>query len=281
MAEAESLTYAFLRAHPAEAAQVLEALPAAETTALLARTPVRLAVPVLAAMAPAAAARLLDALDDERAMALLAALGAQPAVALLRHVGEPRRSRLIAGLPAGVALVARLLLGYPEGAVGAWADPEVLVLAPGVRAGEALERVRASGVRAEVIFVAAPGARLEGLVPLATLLRAPEPASLDALMHRADALLAAHTPLAGAAAHPGWRDASALPVVDAGDRPLGILTRDALARASERAAPEAPEGEAASLPGMLARGYWDALSAALEAAITLLPAARPVGGRRS
>lgn len=280
MADAESLTHAFLRAHPAEAARVLEPLPAAEVAALFARTPARLGAPVLAAMLPAAAARSLAALDDERAMALLAALGAQPAAAALRHVPEPRRARLLAGLPGGIAFASQLLLGYPEETVAAWVDADVLVLAAGTSAAEALERARARAASVEAVFVAGTGGRLEGQVPLGALLRAAGTASLDTLMSRSEALLAAQTPLAAAAAHPGWRRASALPVVEASDRLLGVLTRDALERALERPQAAARRESAESLPGMLAAGYWDSLAAVIEAAVALLPRTRPVGRQR-
>jgi len=280
MADAESLTHAFLRAHPAEAARVLEPLPAAEVAALFARTPARLGAPVLAAMLPAAAARSLAALDDERAMALLAALGAQPAAAALRHVPEPRRARLLAGLPGGIAFASQLLLGYPEETVAAWVDADVLVLAAGTSAAEALERARARGASIEAVFVAGAGGRLEGQAPLGALLRAPATATLDSLMSRTETLLAAQTPLAAAAAHPGWRRASALPVVEADDRLLGVLTRDALERALERPEAAARRESAESLPGMLAAGYWDALAAVIEAAVALLPRTRPIGRQR-
>src|SRR5688500_19860666 len=67
------LAYAFMRSHPAEAAQVIEGIAPDEAAALFAAAPAHLGAAVLAAMLPAAAARVVDALEDERAMALLAA----------------------------------------------------------------------------------------------------------------------------------------------------------------------------------------------------------------
>ncbi len=278
MADAESLTYAFMRAHPAEAAQVLEAVVAAEAAALLARAPAHTGAGVLAAMLPASAARAVAALDDERATELVGALGAQSAVALLRHIGEPRRSQLIAGLPTAAALASRLLLGYPEDSVGAWADPHVVAAAPETPASDALERVRGTDSAHEGVFVVDAGQRLLGWLPLALLLRAPQGTALEALMSRPDAVLAASTPLAGAAAHPGWRRSSLLPVVEPGDRLLGALTRDALERALGRAPGRSSAAGEDTLLGLLARSYWDGLSGIAEAAATLLPPARRVSG---
>ena len=271
------LAYAFMRSHPAEAARVIEGVAPSEAAALFAAAPVRLGAAVLAAMLPAAAARVVDALEDERAMALLAALRAQAAVLVLRHIEEPRRGRLIAGLPTASALASRLLLGYPEDSVGAWADPHVLAFSGETRAAAAFERVRGAEGSAERLFVVAAGQRLAGWLTLERLLRAPEGSPLDALISRTDAVLAAHTPLSGALHHPGWLEHSVLPVVEADGRLLGLLTSDALARALGRSAPRAAPDEPQSLAGVLAAGGWTAVSGMVEAAVLLLPSVPPIG----
>ena len=279
MADPEVLSLAFMRAHPPEAARVLETVSPLDAAELLGRSPARLAAPVLASMLPNAAARALAGLDDERALAVLGELGTQPLVAVLRHVAEPRRARLIAGLPTAAALASQLLLGYVEDSVGAWTDPDVLAMPGTARAGEALERVRRVHAAVARVFVTSGKGTLEGWVPLPVLLRAPEGASLASIMLRTDAVLSAQAPLAGAATHPGWERASILPVVGADERLVGVLSRDALTRALGRAshAQRAAPGE--TLVEMLARGYWDALSGGTEAMATLLPPVRPVGRR--
>jgi magnesium transporter len=277
MADAERLSHAFMRAHPAQAARVLEAVVPAEAAALLARVPARLGAPVLAAMLPNAAARALSGLQDEHALALLGELATQPVVAVMRHVPEPRRARLIAGLPTAAALASQLLLGYPEDAIGAWTDPDVLALPGTTRAAEALERVRHMEGIVQRVFVTSGDRRLEGWVPLPALLRASAGAALASIMSRPDGVLTAQTPLAGAVGHPGWERSSLLPVVESGGRLVGVLTRDALARASRRVSRPAPAAEAGSLAGMLTRSYWDALSGGAEAMATLLPRVGPIG----
>jgi len=276
MADAESLTLAFVEAHPADAARVLETLPAAESAALFARVPPRLGAPVLAAMLPPTAARTVLSLEDERAMGLLSALGAQAAVAVLRHVSEPRRTTLIDGLPTAAAVASRMLLGYPEDTVGAWTDTDVVTLAPEVRVGDALARVRVARDDASVVHVVGPDERLLGIVDLVALVRAPESADVGHLMRRADAVVAAVAPLAGAASHRGWERASILPVVERGDRLIGVLRRGTLMRALARTTLQPADAGAAGLAETLARGYWDALSGVISAAVGLLPRARPV-----
>ena len=109
---------------------------------------------------------------------------AQTAVALLRHIPDPRRTRLIAGLPTVAALASRVLLGFPEDAVGAWADPEVIALAPTTSATQALQRVRQgqeTGV--ERILVVDAQRKMLGDVSLEALLHAPGAMTVAVLMH--------------------------------------------------------------------------------------------------
>jgi magnesium transporter len=279
MAYAEALSLAFMRAHPAEAARVLESLAPAQAAELLARAPARLAAPVLASMRPNAAARALAGLADEPVLGLLGELGTQPVVAILRHVAEPRRSRLISGLRTAAALASKLLLGYVEDSVGAWTDPDVLALPGTTRATEALERVRQIEATVQRVFVTASDGRLEGWVPLPALLRASETATLASIMHRPEAVIPAQTPLAGAVRHPGWEQASLLPVLESGERLVGVLTRDALTRALGRSARPSRAAQGETLAGMLALGYWDALSGGAEAMVTLLPQVKQVGAK--
>ena len=276
MADAQSLTFAFMRAHPSQAARVLESITAADAASLFERVPARLAASVLTAMLPTAAARSLAPLDDERAMELLGALGVQPAVALLRHVAEPRRTRLISGLPAAAAFASRALLGYDEGTVGAWTDPDVIALTAESRVRDALERVRGTQAFADTIFVVDGEQSLVGEVTPAELLRAAGDALLGAVATRPESVLAVHTPLASALLHPGWRECSALAVVHQGSRLVGVLTRSALASAHERAGSASSGDSVETLGGILARSYWEAFSGLLQAAITLLPAVTPV-----
>ena len=274
MADPDTLSLAFMRAHPVEAARVLEAVDPAQAAELLAQVPARLAAPVFAAMLPNAAARSLGQLQDEQALALLGSLGTQPLVAALRHVPEKRRAQLIEGLPTASALASRLMLGYMEDSVGAWADLDVLALPGATRASEARERVRHFETNVPHVLVTGPDRFLEGWVPLAALLRAADAVSLASIMMQPEARLSARTPLSGAIAHPGWQHASALPVVESGGRLVGILTRDALARALRPSRIQPAD----TLAGLLARGYWDALSGFAEAMATLLPEVPPVAG---
>ena len=268
------LSLAFMRAHPAQAARVLDALAPAAAAALFARAPARLGAEVLAAMLPHRAASCLAALDEPRTLELLAAMGTQPAVALLRALPDSQRQRLITGLPTAAALASTLLLGYADDSLGAAADPDVLMLGAETRAADALAQVRAAPPAHPLVFVADAERRLAGMVDLAALLHAPEAARLSTLMRAPAHVLAANASLASAAAHPGWTEASLLPVLAPDQRLVGVFTRDALQRALQRAAVQDTDAGAAitGLPRLLARGYWQTVSGLIDGVLTLLPA---------
>lgn len=272
MPDPQALTHAFLADHPAEAARVVETLPVADAAALLATIPARIGAPVMRAMLATAASRLLEALADSQALALLAAAGTQSAVSMLRHVPEPRRTRLIGGLPTVAALASRLLLGFPEDAVGAWCDPEVIALAPATRAADAIERLRQGHERgADRILCVDAERKLAGEVRLEALLHAPPGASLATLMRPVPASLPAMMPIAAAAALRAWEQSSTLPVVDHGGALVGVLRRTMLARALRERSRQRAADSARSVTSIVAGGYWNVVAGLAAAALAILP----------
>lgn len=281
MAEAERLTLAYVEAHPADAARVLERLPTPQASAFFAALPARALAPAFGAMLPIAAGRILAELPDEHTVALLSALGTQPALSVLRHVPEARRAKLVAELPTVTAVASRLLLGYPDDSVGAWTDPEVVALPADAAIEDALLRVRAMpGTRVEEIYTVGMGERLMGSVEIATLLRAPTHAALETIARKPAAVLPAASPLAGAATHRGWQHAAGLPVVEANERLIGVLRRATLMRALARNRSPSAQTETLEVLGVIANGYWQAIAGLVGAAAAALPAVKPVGGPR-
>lgn len=273
-----TLSLAFMQAHPVQAARVLEALPATASASVFERAPARIGAGVMAAMLPRQASRCVAELSDARALELLVAMNMQATVSMLRYLPRERRNQLVASLPAASALASTVLLGFDEESVGAWADPSVIILPTGARAGDALDRVRQTEVNHPAVFVTDDARRLLGLVPLPALLRAPEAATLGTLMQRAPAVLMALAPLASAPDHPGWALAWALPVVESGERLVGVLTHDAMARALQRnQAPEVLGAEPdAGLPSMVVRSCWQTIVGLVGACLPLMPSVPPV-----
>jgi magnesium transporter len=276
VADAEDLTLAYLVGHPAEAARVLETLPSAASAALLARVPARIGGPVMEALSPSAAAGHLVALEAESAIALLVMVRIQAAAAALRLVPEPRRAALLNGMPTPRAVACRVLLGYPNASVGAWADLDINALGPDARAGEVITRLGEQSDEdiADGVYVADPEGHLMGIVPLAALFRAPAHLRLQGLMRPPPATLPAAMPVTAALRVRAWDERLSLPVTDNRGRLVGRARRALLARAI--AQPGGRE-ERDTLIGVLALTYWGVVSGLLAAAVSLLPSRAPVG----
>lgn len=277
MTDTDSLTLAFITAHPAEAARVLERINVNDAAALIERVPARASAPVLAAMLPSAAARMVALLDFETAASQLGAAGTLAVVTILRQMPEPARSRLVSGLPTTVAMASRLLLRYPDHTVGAWVDPNIIVLSEETTVSDAIARVSA-GNEQEVdhVFAVDRAQNLVGVIGLSRLLQLPGTLTLAGNVRKAGALLNAGSPITAVAKRRGWDKASALPVVDRDGRLIGVLWRGVLDRALVRdALPEAAQ-YGAPLPAVLAQAYWNAFSILADATVSVLPRARPI-----
>lgn len=273
MASSEELSYAYLDAHPAEAARVLEHLASQDCAAFLAATPVRLAAPVLRQMLPLIAARCLERLDDAAASALLNALQPQVGAAVLRHLPEPRHAPLLAQLSTTAAIAFRLLLSYSADTVGGWMDPHALALPSDVPVRDAIERVRQTehGFGGD-LYVLDRNQQLRGIVELAGLLRANSTDPVSRVMHAAECSLPARAPLAAVRDHYGWNGYRVLPVVERGNRFVGTLAYGDLIRALARDAQARGTPTPAAFAG-LARTYWRSVSGMMEAVIQIVPVA--------
>jgi len=272
MSSREALSYAFIESHPADAARVLERLAPASAAALLLSAPLRLSSPVLRQMLPLAGAHCLEQLDDTVVAGLLQGMGAQAAVAQLRYFDTERRKRLLVQLPTALTIAYEVLLSYSDDSVGAWMDPRVLALPADMTVGESLERVRSSAdTLVDDPYVIDRDQCLLGYVGLADLLRAGNSTTLVRLVRPSVHRLPAQSQLGGVREHQGWRDTSTLPVVEKGERLVGMLTHSAMQRAlttgSNTQIQNSMEG---TLVG-IASAYWFGVSSLVQALIGLLP----------
>ena len=275
MASTDDLSFAYLEAHPIDAARVLERIAPQNVAALLEEVPARIAAPVLRAMLPLHVARCVEPLGDDQISGLMRALGPQAGVAVLHYVPDVRRMALLAQMPTALALACRLLLGYPEDSVGAWMDPRALALPGDTTAAAALQQLRETDGDGDAsLFVLGPGQRLLGVAALPDVLRAPDDTPLTKVMRKITGTLPARAPIRAVEGHAGWANTQRLPVVEREDRFVGALDRAVLARALLRAQRTPHEGydDAAA---RLAGSYWSGVSSLIQFFVALLPVTRP------
>jgi magnesium transporter len=272
MAELDTLTHAYFRAHPADAARELERRSSDETAAVLLSVPVRLAAPVFGAMLPYLAARCLRHIDMPTASRLLMQVGVPAAAAVLRHLPQEQRTLVLEALPATTALATRALLRYAEDSVGALVDSEIVAMPPTGTVADALAAVREARVNANApVYVVDAMRRPLGEVPLATLLRAESQQALSELMRNVSATLPALTSIAAADQHRMWASTDVAPVVERGGALIGVIERRTL-HSVQRLRARSTAVSADTLPSLMMIGYWEAVAGLIEALLARQPA---------
>jgi magnesium transporter len=277
MADAESLTLAFVTAHPAEAARILERLNPVDAAALFEHLPARAGAPVLTAMLPSAASHVITSLAMPTALSLLSGTGTQTTVAILRQIPDATRNQLVDGLPTTVAMASRLLLYYPDDSVGAWIDPDIVIFPLETTVDEAIARV-AGGKEPQVeqVFTVDREQRLTGVVNVHELLRASATTMLSIIARKPQTVLSASATISGIARRRGWQQAPTIPVTDRSGQLIGVLRRSALDRAMARGNRSAQPEPDQPLGAMLATRYWNAFAVLADAAVSALPRAKPI-----
>lgn len=271
----QQLALRVLAAHPREAAQVTERLPAESVAGLLGATSPKDGAHVLAQMPALVAGRVLVALPVERAAALLTELPVDLGVLFLRGLAPELRDPILGALPRGRARALRSLLGFAEGTAGALMDPEVLALPEDLTAREAVERVRESPHAARYnVYIVDREQHLVGVINQRELLLASPDATLSSFMTRRVHRLSAQADRVAVVSHPAWRAVHSLPVVDRGGIYLGTIRYRAF-RELEEALREKRAGSS-----LTAQALGDLLRTGASAVLEMFATPAAEGGSR-
>jgi len=224
-----------------EWAGVLPRLDAAEIALLLQWLPDAVVPRLLAELDPPEAAAILRTLALPAAADLLEAMAPDDATDVLEALPDADAEQILVEMAPADAAGIRQLLAYPSDTAGGIMTPAFVAIAPDLRVDQAIVALRQVAAAAETIlyvYVLDPRERLLGVLSLHRLVLArpetpvrevmvPDPVRIrvDADQESAARLLTRHNLLA-------------LPVVDADDRLLGIITQDDVADVLEAAATE-------------------------------------------
>ena len=225
-------------------------------------------------VAAVAAFRLLDPdlafavfedLDPAGQQAILETMRGAEFSAFVDSLDPDDRARMLGELPAKVArrvleglspqerAMTAALLGYPEDSAGRFMTPQVVVLNEKQTVGAALARVRVRGTDAETVYtlpVVDGERRLTGVVELRELMLADDDRRVGDLVLTDPPRVRATDPAEQAARLMADSNIRDLPVVDAENRLLGLLTWDDADEVIEEA-----DSEDAALQG--GASYWD------------------------
>lgn len=226
-----TLANGLLEAHPEDAARVLESLPEAEVPAVLGAAPASVAAGTVRRMAPNRAATVMARLGPGRAGAIVSDLGLDFAANILRRMEPEPREALMGSLTGDLARSLRSLLSFPEGTAGAMMDPTVLALPGDLSVQEAHAHMRAhpEAVRYN-LYVVDRDRVLVGVLNLRELFLARQKELLKTIANPRVLSIPARSGRHEILAHPAWRDARSVPVVDAGGVYLGAIRYQTLRR---------------------------------------------------
>jgi Mg/Co/Ni transporter MgtE len=189
---------------------------------------------VLEEMNEASRVELLAELEGERAADVLEEMDPDDAADLLREVGQERAQALLALMEPADAEDVQRLMHYEDYSAGGMMTTEPIVLTADSTVAEALSRVRLSEVApglASQVFVCrqpleTPTGRLMGVVHIQRLLREPPATLLGSILDSDIAPLAAETTLSEVSSYLASYNLLAVPIVDANERLLGVVTVD-------------------------------------------------------
>ena len=229
-----ALTQRFLLDYPFEAARMLEAMPTADASDLLALQPPHAALPAWQALAPDVALAVLERLAPPLAQHLLSEAEPVVSVAVLAQLEPEPREAWLARLGKEVAVELRELLDYPEDCAGRLMDPRISPLRLGMTVAEAIERlrqIRRSGLRE--LFVVDEAGQLAGRVEVQALALAERELPLSGITRGVVAVVGDLDPREEVVQTLERHPITALPVVNVAGRFIGVIRQAELMAAVE------------------------------------------------
>jgi magnesium transporter len=221
------------------AADIIEALRPPDQAELMAELDEDEQVALLPELDPEDSANILEELDEEEAAELVAALSTDTLIRIVDQMEpdqaadllgdmDPEQARaVLAGLEDPQEV--RPLLLHPDDSAGGLMTSEFLALRRRMTAAEALNAIRTWRPNAETIyylFVVDAESRLSGVVNLRQLVMADPQARLMDIMDPEVISVRAGTDQEECARLMSRYDLLALPVVNGGDRLIGVITID-------------------------------------------------------
>ncbi len=214
--------------HPADIADALAALDDAEATAVLAGLGDDAAA-VVEHLPPDRQEVLLRRLGPEQASDVLEGMASDEAADILADLPRSEAQRLLAGMAPDEAADVRELLAYPPHTAGGLMATEVVTVHAEGTVGDAMTRLQAIAPDAETIYyvyVVDTGGRLAGVVSLRDLILARPLAPLTTITHTSVVSARVDDDQEAVARTFEKYRLQALPVVDPGNRLLGVVTVD-------------------------------------------------------
>ncbi len=218
------------RLHPAELADLVEAASHREGGEILdaVRADAEREADVFEELDTQHQVEFIEDKSDEEAAGLLARMESDDAADLVNDLPEERREDVVALLPPAQRRRVRALLGYDSGTAGGLMSPDFICVYSQATREEVLDRIRRSTGSADSItwvYVMNQRRRLKGAIQVIDVLRADSGAAVGDIA-RFPKHVRADADLEEVARLMTDYDLTVVPVVDADEQLLGVVTVD-------------------------------------------------------
>lgn len=217
------------RLNPADLADILGELSALDRATVVSRLDDETAAAALEEMEFELQQEVLNSLEDEKAADILEEVNPDDAADLVGDLPKERADQLLGLMEPEEADDVKELLQYPDDTAGGLMTTEFITVPAGMTAQEAIGYLRKAGEEAETIYycyVLDSAGRLAGVFSLRDLIIAPPTRVIDDIMVKAVISVFPDTSHEETAGHIARYNLLAIPVVDEGERLLGIVTVD-------------------------------------------------------
>ena len=167
--------------------------------------------------------------SDPEIAAVLARMGSDDAADLLLELEQERRIPVLSLLPTAKQLKIKRLLGYNPSTAGGLMNPDFASLPSAATVGEALASLRQSELEPSqllTVWLLDASGHLAGVVLASELISASEEATVASLIETAVPKIAPETELPEVARLMADFDLLAIPVIDADEKPIGVVAVD-------------------------------------------------------
>jgi magnesium transporter len=214
--------------HPADIADLLDQVPGDDAVILFNLLNLEVASEVLDETGSLVRQELVEKVDDERLADLLEELPMDDAAEFLEDLPDVTAARLLDLMEPDEAREVQALLDYEEDTAGRLMSTDIVALRRHWTVAEALDYLRSvhEVETLHYLYVVDRESRLIGVVPIRSLVLSPSQATIESIMDLDVVSVRVDADQEELAEFISRYDFTALPIVDADNRLLGVVTVD-------------------------------------------------------